>query len=376
MVFAVVTGGGTSGHVIPAIAVLEALEDAGYSTSNLRYVGAERGIETRLMKDVPVEAVFLPISGFQRSLQLRRLWQNVLLPFRLLRSTQKAKALIAKWAPQVVVSLGGYASEPMARAARAAHVPLVCVSYDRIPGLATKRQQRYAAACAVAFADSHLNNATHTGAPIRRSIRSLNRASQRARALERYSLTPQTQVITVVGGSLGSAVLNEAVQGILQKVHDVGLSEIAVVHLCGERFMSTPEPTVPKSVTYLRIGYTDHMDDVYSMTDVLVCRAGASTVAEIAALGLCSIVVPWKDAAENHQELNARWLSDADAAVMLHEDDCNDGTVADVVCDLLVDTHRRQKIASAAYKMGELHRSSALVDLIVSVANRTVQEHR
>lgn len=373
MVFAVVTGGGTSGHVIPAIAVIEALEDAGIAPSQLRYVGAKRGIETRLMRDVDVEAQFLPISGLQRSLAPRHIWANLMLPWRLLRSTFLARALMKSWKPQVVVSLGGYASEPMARAAKSAGVPLVCVSYDRTPGLATKRQQRYATSCAVAFADSPLRKAVHTGAPVRRSIRTLNRNTFRDTELSNFALLPESRVVTIVGGSLGSAVLNDSAQSIVDGIVESNMSNVVVIHICGERFMSTPEPRITGAVTYKRFGYTDQMDSIYALTDVLVCRAGASTVAEIATLGLCSVVIPWKDAADNHQELNARWLANANAAVMLTESQCTGTALADTVVELLHDESRRTEIQRAAYDLGRLHRSNALVDLITSVAKNDLR---
>lgn len=368
MVFAVVTGGGTSGHVIPAIAVLEALEDAGYSRSELRYVGALRGIETRLMKSEAVVSEFLPISGLQRSLTPRRLWQNVMLPIRLVRSTLMARSLVKKWQPEVVVSVGGYASEPMARAAKKAGIPLVCVSYDRRPGLATKRQQKYAVCCAVAFADSQLQRAIHTGAPVRRKIRQLDKKRLRNSALQSPSLPITAKVVTIVGGSLGSAVLNNAVGDIMKSISEAGLTDVAVVHICGERFLSTSMPHVPANITYVRHGYVDDMESVYAMSDIVICRAGASTVAEIATIGLCALIVPWKDAAEQHQEMNARWLADEGAAVMLHERDCNGESLGRIVRELLQDDDRRHSIEAAAYALGEIHRSSALVDAIVNAS--------
>jgi UDP-N-acetylglucosamine--N-acetylmuramyl-(pentapeptide) pyrophosphoryl-undecaprenol N-acetylglucosamine transferase len=373
MVFAVVTGGGTSGHVIPALAVLEALEDAGYSPEDLRYVGSQRGIETRLMKSSPVESHFLPISGLQRSFSLSKLMANAALPLRLFRSTSAAIRLIRQWNPKVVISLGGYASEPMARAARKQNIPLVCISYDRIPGLATKRQQRYAIACAVAFEDSDLERSEYTGAPVRRSIRSLNRAHRRADARRVLDIASHAKVVTVVGGSLGSGLLNNAIPGVLHEIVQCNLDDIVldgtvVLHICGERFLNEPIPDVPTGVTYRRFGYVDQMSDFYAVTDVLVCRAGASTVAEIATVGLSSIIVPWKDAADNHQELNARWLSDAGAAIMLTESQVSSGLLGVEVTQLLSNEKSRIELEKKALDLGSVHRSNRLVELIQRVA--------
>lgn len=368
MVFAVVTGGGTAGHVVPAMAILEALEDAGYPTDMLRYVGTKRGIENTLMKSSPVDSAFLPISGLQRSWHPTKLIQNLLLPFRLSNATSLASELIRKWNPNIVISVGGYGSEPMARAARKARIPVMCVSYDRVPGLATKKQQYYAVCCAVAFDDSKLRNARQVGAPIRRAIRQLNRTTQRPVACREYNIPENCRVVTVVGGSLGSGLLNDSVESILQQLDAQRMKDVAVVHVCGDRFASQPEPQVPEGIVYRRISYTDHMADLYAATDVLVSRAGASTIAEIAAVGVAAIVVPWKDAADNHQELNARWLADPSAAIMMSERECKDGFLGKEVCSLLSNDALRKDMASRAYEMGEIHRGSSLVDLIKRVS--------
>jgi UDP-N-acetylglucosamine--N-acetylmuramyl-(pentapeptide) pyrophosphoryl-undecaprenol N-acetylglucosamine transferase len=364
MVFAVVTGGGTAGHVVPAIAILEALEDAGYPTDMLRYVGSRRGIERRMLENFSVDAEFLPISGFQRSFNPVKLFKNILLPFRLMNATSLATQLLQKWNPNIVISVGGYASEPLARAARKARIPVLCVSYDRVPGLATKRQQYYAVCCAVAFEDSKLRNARYTGAPIRRAIRNLDRTVQREDACARLGIAGNGRVVTVVGGSLGSGLLNDSVQSILNELENQSLSDVTVIHVCGERFASQPAPRVPEGVVYQRIPYTDRMDDLYAVTDVLVSRAGASTVAEIATVGVAAIIVPWKDAAGNHQELNAKWLADPSAAIMMSERECHDGFLGKEVCALLQNDEMRHDMASRAFEMGVIHRANGLIDLI------------
>jgi UDP-N-acetylglucosamine--N-acetylmuramyl-(pentapeptide) pyrophosphoryl-undecaprenol N-acetylglucosamine transferase len=368
MVFAVVTGGGTSGHVVPAMAILEALEDAGYPTDMLRYVGTKRGIENTLMKSSPVESAFLPISGLQRSWRPSKVLQNLLLPFRLSNATSLASELLRKWNPNIVISVGGYGSEPMARAARKARIPVMCVSYDRVPGLATKKQQYYAVCCAVAFEDSTLRNARYVGTPIRRSIRQLDRTAQRPLACREFDIPEHCRVVTVVGGSLGSGLLNDSVESILHEIEAQQLRDVAVVHVCGKRFSSQPEPHVPDGVVYRRVEYVDRMADLYAATDVLVSRAGASTIAEIAAVGLAAIVVPWKDASDNHQELNARWLADPSAAIMMSERECKDGYLGKEVCSLLQNNEVRTDMATRAFEMGEIHRGSSLVDLIRRVS--------
>jgi UDP-N-acetylglucosamine--N-acetylmuramyl-(pentapeptide) pyrophosphoryl-undecaprenol N-acetylglucosamine transferase len=368
MVFAVVTGGGTSGHVIPAISVCDLLVDAGYLSNQIVYVGSRRGVETSLMSATDYQSEFLPISGLQRSFTLRNIGRNALLPVRLMRSRVIARRLIRQWKPSVVISVGGYASEPMSRAAISAGVPLVCVSYDRIPGLATRRQSKKAAACAVAFDDSDLPRAVTTGAPVRRAMRNLDVSSTRKASRLQLGIADDALVLAVVGGSLGARSLNDSVQSLLNEIDRRQLTNVLVYHVTGERFERSSMPHVPAGLTYIRVGYEAQMAELFSSLDLLFCRAGASTVAEVAAVGVAAVFVPWPGATDGHQELNARWLADAGAALLVPDSSCIDSSVAPFVVDLLADGSRRKEMAGLAHGMGAVHRSNALVSLIQSVA--------
>jgi len=365
MVYAVVTGGGTSGHVIPALAICELLVEAGHPLGDIRYVGSRRGVETELMADTGVRCEFLPISGLQRSWTIRGVMRNAQLPWRLLHSRILARRLIASWNPRVVISVGGYASEPMSRGAIAKGIPLVCVSYDRIAGLATRRQARHAAICAVAFQNSSLPKSIVTGAPVRRHLRDLNVVESRELSRRMLNISPTAHMVVVMGGSLGSGVLNAMVSDLL---HALAGKEAVVYHICGERFVRDAMPHVPAGVQYIRVGYESRMADVYSALDVLVARAGASTVAEIATVGVAAILVPWPDAADGHQELNARWLSDSLAAELTDDASCADGSAVTRVMHLLDNPARISELAHNAFQLGAPHRGNGLVTAIQSVA--------
>ena len=368
MVFAVVTGGGTSGHVLPALAVLEALVDAGESTDDVKYVGSRRGVERSMMADSGFECAFLPISGLQRSLSPRAIFANAALSWRVPISRARARRLIRAWRPRVVVSVGGYASDPMSRAAVSEGVPLVCVSYDRTPGLATRRQARHAAVCAVAFEGSALPRAVHTGAPVRREIIALDIGARRNDARRALGLPEGAKVLTIVGGSLGSAVLNGLVPQIAARLADRNGDRFAIYHVCGERNLSTPVPDVPPNVWYRRVGYASNMVDVYAATDLLVCRAGASTIAEIATMGIASVIVPWSGSAEGHQELNAHWLGDDGAAIVMDEASCATPESIEQIVVTLSSSVARERLASAARRKGEVHRGGSLVRAIRDAA--------
>lgn len=370
MVFAVVTGGGTSGHVIPARAILEGLIEAGHGRDELKYVGSRRGVERTLMPDMGVECVFLPVTGLQRGISVRSLARNLRFPFSVVTSRLMARRTLARWSPRVVVSVGGYASDPMSSAAVAAGIPLVCVSYDRSPGLATRRQSARATVSAVAFEGSSLPNAIVTGAPVRAELRHLDLHGGRESARRVFGVPDGATLVTFVGGSLGSAILNSLVASLAQSWREAGShsGSLAILHLCGERFISDDQPDVPAGVWYRRFGYTSDMASVYCATDVLVSRAGASSVAEIATVGLAALIVPWSGAADDHQTMNARWLGDAGAAVVMSEQDCLDGSAVKAINDLVDNPTRRRELAMAARAMGTLHRGGSLTSVIEDAA--------
>ena len=369
MVWAVVTGGGTSGHVIPAIAVIEMLEDSGVPTGEIAYVGSRRGVESRMIPATGVRSAYLPISGLQRSMSPRGILRNVALPWRLVRSTLMARSLIRRWDPAVVVSVGGYASEPMARAAVARGVPLVCVSYDFVPGLATRRQSRHATVCTVAFEGSELPRAVVTGAPVRRSVRTMDRGAMRGTCRAALGVEPEEILVTVVGGSLGSFALNNSVASVTAALSAAGI-RARVRHVTGPRYGFTGAQTGADGVVVDAVAYEDDMPGLLAASDVLVSRAGASTVAEIATLGVASVLVPWPGAADNHQARNAEWLARGGGAVVVEESAGLAGDLAGAVVELALDPQRRAAIGTAARELGARNRSGALVDAIRNAALR------
>jgi UDP-N-acetylglucosamine--N-acetylmuramyl-(pentapeptide) pyrophosphoryl-undecaprenol N-acetylglucosamine transferase len=245
----------------------------------------------------------------------------------------------------------------------------VCVSYDRIPGLATRRQAKLAAVSAVAFEGSSLPRSVLTGAPVRKQLRALNVSSSRSSSRSELGISPDARMVVVMGGSLGSAILNSMVAELLRELTG---TQSVVYHICGERFMRDAMPHVPAGVQYMRVGYEDRMEIVYSALDVLVSRAGASSIAEIATVGVAAVLIPWPGAADGHQELNAKWLTDAGAGVLMDDTACADGRTAVEVAKLLADGDRVKAMAQTAYQLGALHRSTALIDAIEGAAHATV----
>jgi UDP-N-acetylglucosamine--N-acetylmuramyl-(pentapeptide) pyrophosphoryl-undecaprenol N-acetylglucosamine transferase len=359
-VAAVVTGGGTSGHVLPALAVADALVAHGHDPASIRYVGARRGIETRLLPETPYPATFLDVVGFQRRLSRR----NIGFVPKMVSSTRQAIALLRRWRPRVVVSVGGYASMPAVFAANRLRIPVVVVSFDRTPGRASQVAARRAAACAVAFENSSLPRAELTGAPVRRAILDVERSGpQRAAARAALGLPADRFVVAVMGGSQGSGVLNAAIADYVTAHRDD--DELAVRQVAGERFAEQIEH-VRGNVIHQVIAYEADMPAVYAACDLLVGRGGASTVHEVAVTGTPSILVPWAASADDHQTDNVRWLTEVGGAVLLAEADV--GGLGAAIEALRSEPSRRQAISAAARARGDISRSGALAELIERVA--------
>lgn len=360
--FAIVTGGGTAGHVLPALAIIDGLVAAGHSLDTLHYAGAQRGVETRLVPTHGVPHTFFDVVGLQRRLTV----SNFAFPIRLWRAVRAAGHLLDQRRPRVVVSVGGYASLPVVLAARRRRLPIVVVSYDRRPGRSSEFTARFAAVSAVAFADSPLPRARHTGAPVRREVLAVDRDTQRAAARRALGIPTDRFLVTVVGGSQGSGALNAAVADLVERWgHD---PMMAVRHVVGTRFLTGAMPARHDGdgMLYQVIGFDEQMPQVYAASDLVVARGGASTVIELAVTGTPSILVPWPQAADDHQRANVAWLVEAGGASTL--DDTELERLGDLIDGLRSDPERLASLGRAARSAGEVHRSDAIVRVIEEVA--------
>jgi undecaprenyldiphospho-muramoylpentapeptide beta-N-acetylglucosaminyltransferase len=364
--FGVVTGGGTSGHVLAALAVADALVARGHPRASIHYVGTRRGVEQRILPSTGYDHTLLDVVGLQRSLSMR----NAMFVPKLVRSTYKAVKLLRRLRPRVVVNVGGYASFPATAAAILCKVPIVVVSYDRRPGLVSRLVARRATACAVAFEGSTLPRAELTGAPVRQEVLAIDRNRDRPQARAELGLPDDRFVLAVVGGSLGARRLNEVTEEMVNRLGD--RRDLAIYHLVGDRNLldAAPGRDGSEGIMYRVLGYEDRMPLVYAAADLMMTRAGASTIAELATVGMPALLVPWPGAADDHQLDNARGLSDHGAAVLIAETDLDATRLIDEITALTVGRDKLAAMSAAAAAIGERHRSGALVDLIERVAAR------
>ena len=354
---------------MPALAIAELLVDSGYSQNQIHMVGTMNGVETKLVPPTGIALTLLDVRGFSRELSIVAMKKNLQTVIMLRRAIDNATALLQSLKPAVVISVGGYGSVAATRAAGRLKIPVVTVSYDRLPGRATKWQARQAAATAVAYLPTKLRGAILTGAPVRRSIRNLDLTATRDAARLRLGLPKTGKVVAVTGGSLGSAFLNALTREFVEKHPD--RQELSIIHLTGERYSKSDLPTHENKngLFYLRLPATDSMQDIYAASDLVISRAGASTIAELATVGRASILIPWKQSAENHQFYNAQWLGDSGGAIVLDEDTVSKQQICNTVIALIDDREKLLVMNQCAREAGKLHRESGLVKLISTVAN-------
>ena len=372
--FVLLTGGGTAGHVQPALAVGEALVARGHDRSTVRFVGSRRGMEATLVPEAGFEVTLLPGRGIQRRLTL----ENIGAVGGLLVACVLALRLLVRRRPQVVVTVGGYAGLPCSAAAIMLRVPLVVVSYDAVPGASNRLVARFARKCAVAFAATGLPNEVVTGAPLREAVLKAERSPGGRRAgREAIGVPAGRFLLAVAGGSLGARRLNEAALRLAKNWAARG--DVTIYHVAGERNLAATEREANRlglrpsdndgtGLDYRLVGYEQQMPALLAACDLAICRAGASTVAELAAIGTPSILVPLPGAPHDHQTRNAEVLARVGAAQIVRDNDCTAAWLCEIVESLIADPARLSQMAVAAAATGHRDAAEKVAVLVESVS--------
>jgi UDP-N-acetylglucosamine--N-acetylmuramyl-(pentapeptide) pyrophosphoryl-undecaprenol N-acetylglucosamine transferase len=322
-----ITGGGTGGHVFPAIAIADAIKKMRPGTEFL-FVGANGKMEMERVPQAGYAIEGLNIAGFQRSMSVR----NLSFPFKLLNSLWKARKIIRRFQPDVVVGTGGYASGPVMRAAQRAGVPTVIQEQNSYAGVTNKILGRKASAICVAY--DHMEQffpaekIVFTGNPVRSDILSLEGKQQEG--LKHYGLDPDKKTIAVIGGSLGARTLNNAMRdntAFLEKYDG-----IQVLWQCGKFYemMYNECETAKLPNVHLR-AFIDRMDLLYAAADVVISRAGALTISELCLVGKPAVLVPSPNVAEDHQTKNALALVEKGAARLVRDAEAGDKMLQDAL---------------------------------------------
>lgn len=348
----VLTGGGTGGHIYPALAIGRQMRQSD-PASELLYIGTERGLESRIVPeaDVPFEAI--DITGFKRKLSL----DNVRTIIRFFRGVSRSKQLLRSFRPDVVVGTGGYVCGPVVYAAASLGIPTLIHEQNVDPGLTNKFLSRYASVVAVSFEDSlsrfgkETKKTVYTGNPCATAVLQ----AVRGRGLASLGLRDGRKLVLCVGGSRGAKAFNEAILDMAGRLET--LRDIELVFVTGEIYyeqtLSRLEAREGGKPHNLHIRpYIHNMAEVLADAALVISRSGASSLAEITALGLPSILVPSPNVTANHQEANARSLVDAGAAEMILERELSGERLLETIRSVTSDTARLAKMSKASLGLG------------------------
>ena len=368
-VWALVAGGGTAGHVLPGVAVAKELVAQGHDPSEIHFVGAERGIERTLVPDAGFGITLLPGRGIQRKLTL----DNVGAVLGLVRAMFQAVGLVRRTRPSVVLAVGGFASAAVAVAAVLWRVPLVVADQNARAGAANRLVARFAKACAVPFPETDLPRTVVTGNPVRDEVLAVGAHREQAAARAGLGVPEGRTLVVEFAGSLGSRRLNDATFECARRW--AGRDDLAIYHVVGGR--DWDDDRVPAELTalpadgsglwYRAVRYEDRMDRVLAAADLAVCRSGGTTVAELAVVGVPSVLVPLPIATRDHQRFNAGPLVAAGAAVLVDDAEFDGDRMEAEVLPLL-EAGRLAQMSAAAKSLGRPDAAAAVAALVSEAA--------
>jgi UDP-N-acetylglucosamine--N-acetylmuramyl-(pentapeptide) pyrophosphoryl-undecaprenol N-acetylglucosamine transferase len=348
-------GGGTAGHTSPLLATADALRRLD-PTVEITCLGTPRGLENRVVPEAGYPLELIPPVPLPRkpSVDLLRV------PGRLRGAVKAAREVIEKVRADVVVGYGGYVSMPVYLAARR-RVPIVVHEQNSLPGLANRAGARLARRVAVSFPETKLPRAEYVGLPIRTMISGLDRGALRSEARAFFGLDPDRPTLVVTGGSQGARNVNTAIAGAARALGEAG---VQVLHVVGPKNDVVPQDDVP---SYVPVGFVDRMDYALAAADLMVCRAGASSVTEAAAVGVPAIFVPLP-IGNGEQRLNALPGVEAGGGLIVDDANLTPSVVADTVTRLLNEPGRLQAMTAAAALAGHRDAAQRVAEVALDVA--------
>lgn len=355
----VVAGGGTAGHIEPAMALADAVKRL-RPDAKIIAMGTPKGLENDLIppRGYPLELIPpVPLPRKPTTDLLR-------LPLRVRDSVRRAREVLDRVAADVVVGFGGYVSLPVYLAARG-RIPIVVHEANSSPGLANRIGARFASRVAVGVPGASLPGAQLVGIPLRRSITALDRPALRAQAREHFGLNAEAPTLLVFGGSQGARSINMAVSGAAKELADAG---VGVLHAHGPKNTLVVQE-FPGRPAYVPVPYLERMDLAYAAADVVLCRSGAMTVAEVSAVGLPAVFVPLPFG-NGEQATNAGPAVDAGAALLVPDADLTPAKVAELVIPLVADPGRVAKMSAAGSGLGHREADETLARIVLEAANK------
>lgn len=362
----VLSGGGTAGHINPALAVAEVLESRGHT---VLFAGTPQGVEARLVREAGIPFTAFEAAGFDRSHPASIIGAVA----KILKSTRAAKKWFADVKPDVVVGFGGYVSIPVGRAAEMLNIPVVVHEQNSVMGMANKYLGKRARAVALTYevAASALEDASRvvvTGNPVRASVLAAKRSDGR----EMLGIPEDALMLLVFGGSLGARHINTAVCALKERL--LAVENLYVVHVTGPKELEAVEAKLALSDEekrrWMLFGYQDRMGETLAACDMVVSRAGATSLAEISALHIPAMLVPFPFAAEDHQTTNAKAYVAGKAAYMLPDDQVEGDRFAELLFSMIEDETVRERMREASKAFKTKDAATRLADVVIAAAEK------
>lgn len=356
----ILSGGGTGGHIYPAIAIANELKKR-HPNAEFLFVGAEDRMEMEKVPQAGYKIEGLWISGLQRKLTFR----NLLFPFKLISSLIKAGNIVKKFKPNVVIGTGGFASGPLLRRASAKGIPCVLQEQNSYAGVTNKILAKKAKKICVAY--DHMeqffpaNKIVKTGNPVRGDLVQMN--VKKEEALTFFELSLEKPTLVVLGGSLGARRINQLIEKELSFFKELG---IQVLWQCGKLYYEEYKKYQSDDVKVF--DYLNKMDYTYAAADIVISRAGAGSVSELCIVGKPVIYIPSPNVSEDHQTKNAMALEEKEAAILVKESDL-DSEFETIFSDLFKDKAKQNLIGDNAKKLAMPNATIAIVDEIEKLLN-------
>ncbi|MBQ1901172.1 MAG: undecaprenyldiphospho-muramoylpentapeptide beta-N-acetylglucosaminyltransferase [Lachnospiraceae bacterium] len=349
----VMTGGGTAGHVTPNIALMPALKEAGYE---IEYIGSYKGMEKDLIEKHGIKYYGIASGKLRRYFD----WKNFSDPFRVIHGFFQARRLMRKLKPDVVFSKGGFVSVPVVLAAKAKHIPAIIHESDMTPGLANRIASKAATKVCCNFPETvkylPADKAVLSGSPIRQELLH----GDRNKAYAFTGFTEEKPILLIIGGSLGSVFVNNAVRDSL----DTLLKDFQIIHLCGKGNL---DPSLDGTAGYRQYEFiSKELPDLFAAADLIISRAGANSICELLALHKPNILIPLsRNASRGDQILNARSFEKQGFSYVIEEEDVTSKSLTEAICH--VHEHSQEYI-HAMENSGQMDAIKTIIDLIKEIS--------
>ena len=361
-----ISGGGTGGHIYPAITIYKTLQTM--VDANFLYVGTDKGLESRIVPKEGIPFTTLPVQGLQRSFSL----DTFITAGKTISSLWKANRLISKFKPDIVIGTGGYVCGPLLMAAALRGIPTLIQEQNVVPGITNKILSRFVDVVAVGYEEAvgafpKAKQVVYTGNPVRPAVV----AADREKGRQFFGIQEHQTAILVAGGSRGARSINTAMTAIHEAFKD--RTDVKIIHATGTDeykrvcdSLGIQEGAIYSEASHI-VPYLDNMDMAMAASDVAIFRSGAIGLAELAVRGIPSILIPYPYAAADHQTYNAKAFVSAGAADMILDSELNGTTLLTALTSLLETTERRGLMAEATLGLGKPNAAEDIAKLALSI---------